>query len=777
MTCKAIFPVLAFLFVWGNVAPGRAWSQAPPWARPFRREGAPPKAEAPKVEAPKPAPPPAEVPKPEPPKPAPPRVEPPKPTPPAPVAVRTAKSRVLVCPHLSLKGTEAAAGTAAGTVGRTFCLSREKAGELASDTLVLVARIEEGTNQLLRFALTYQADMSELDFWSDAPLEDPQKNLESALDEGEWVQSVNDGDLGRGQRTGGPGPLRGLGSVVPMADVAVAAVLTVIADLAVSKAKALALDIARDQVIGACDRLRERGVMAHLCDRFRHEPLLDLIKDRKVLQAAVVADALDYVATRQAKVVPAPLQPAVGVALGLLRDAAATGRVPRPDTLRGLWEALQGSLETLDPEGALGSVLWVSTTLMLTALETGTGPAVLEWTVFRDFREPSPSDRKYLAAYLEAMAWAAGVLEEKWPSPCDGKDEAMCRAARQARADQLDFTLGDFGRRHPQYVLEQGVFDRLDRVVRWRHFQDPGIRRLYDRFRVLLQEPEPRVWLREALGILFEVIERELRERLEVLAAPPAKGSPDPAPARRRLKAGQKHLESLRRLVFAVAEGDHAGILRGFIDLLQSGEAALPRGLRTGIATLRLIIGLLEPDAPGEKPEQAQKRRVALLQEFADQMTSRRGRHREWIASLGVSAFAGGGVSWSGDGAEGAFSPVSLPLGVSFQWYGPSGHGFHVMAYPLDVAQYTRVNASGDEAAMPSPSLYTALTFGVQLAWARLLRDVPFTIGLDLRYIPYLAYDEKNLLEDGTEEIVTRTRRHFQVMGFVGFHFPILDFN
>jgi hypothetical protein len=565
--------------------------------------------------------------------------------------------------------------------------------------------------------------------------------------------------------------------VVPMADVAVAAVLTVIADLAVSKAKALALDIARDQVLAACDRLRERGVMAHLCARFRGEPLLDLIKDRKALQAAVVADALDYVAARQAQAVPPALRPAMEVVVGLLREAAGSGRLPRPDALRELWEALQRSLETLAPEGELGSVLWVSTTLMLTALETGAGPEVLEWTVFRDFRAPSPSDRKYLPAYLEAMAWAAGVLEEKWPAQCAGKDEAGCRALRQARVDRLDFTLGDFGLRNPQYVLERRVFDRLDRVVRWRHFHEPAARKLYDRFRVLLREPEPRVWLQESLGILFEVIEREKRERLAALAGPAGRGKPGPAQARRRLERELARLAVLRRLVFAVAEADHAMILRGFIDLLQSQEAALPRGLKTGVATLRLIIGLIEPDAPGEKPEQAQKRRVALLQEFADQMTARRGRHREWIASLGVGAFAAGGVSWSGDGGEGVFSPVSLPLGVSFQWYAPSGHGFHLMAYPLDVAQYARVDASGQETAVPSPSLYTALTFGVQLAWARLLRDMPFTIGLDLRYIPYLAYDEKSLLEDGTEETVTRTRRHFQVMGFVGFHFPILDFN
>ncbi len=521
MTYKAIVPVLAFIFIWGNGVTEPVWAQAPPWAKPFRREGTPPKVEPPKPEAPKTEPPKPEAPKTEPPKPIPPTpatppIPPTSATPPAGAGARPVKSRVLVCPYLMVPGAPAGAGQA----GRTYCLSREKAGGLADDTLVLVARVEDGTNRLLRYALTYQADMTDLDFWSDAPAAvDLEKNLESALDEGVRVQSAGAGGFGMGPR-GGAGPLRGLGSVVPMADVAVAAVLTVIADLAVSKAKALALDIARDQVIAACDRLRERGVMAHLCKRFRDEPLLDLIKDRKVLQSAVVADALDYVVARQAQAVPVALQPAVEVVVGILRETAATGRVPRPDAFRGLWEALQRSLDTLEPEGGLGSVLWVSTTLMITALETGAGPAVLEWSVFRDFREPSASDRKYLAAYLGAMEWAAGVLEEKWPVPCAGKDEAGCRAARQARVDQLDFTLEDFGCRHPQYVLERDVFDRLDQVVQWEDFHDPGVRKLYDRFRVLLLEPEPRVWLREALAILFEVVEREKRERLTALASP-----------------------------------------------------------------------------------------------------------------------------------------------------------------------------------------------------------------------------------------------------------------
>ncbi len=151
MSCKAIVLILAFIFAWDNVVASHAWAKTPAKAQHFRREGPPPKMETPRVEAPKPEPPKEDSSK----------IDSPKTK--SPAAVRTAKSRVLVCPYLPVKeGADASRQTRG-----TFCLSQEKAGELASDTLVLVARVEEGTNRLLRYALVYQADMEDLDFWND----------------------------------------------------------------------------------------------------------------------------------------------------------------------------------------------------------------------------------------------------------------------------------------------------------------------------------------------------------------------------------------------------------------------------------------------------------------------------------------------------------------------------------------------------------------------------------------------------------------------------------
>ncbi|PKN44193.1 MAG: hypothetical protein CVU59_12285 [Deltaproteobacteria bacterium HGW-Deltaproteobacteria-17] len=520
-------------------------------------------------------------------------------------------------------------------------------------------------------------------------------------------------------------------------------------------------------------------------------------------------------------------------------------------------------------------------------------------------------------------------MEEKWPAECPAKDDRECRARRQARVDQLNFSLRDFVARHPQWILERTVYDTLDPEVRWSCFHEPEARKLYNRFRGLLQEKDPEAQFRTVLSILFDVLVRHKQDQLDALTAkdepvadpsalldgmsrslkvlerieeqigrslsslrkmqamtcggedraacrqlhrvrrlllqlwsdnpekpallqeyqgtagdalqviarhmkqPAGAGrtrrfitevveghagflvekkaeleklgrdlgldrtafsgkaelmelirefksllAPDPDSEKARLRLELTRLEVLRRLLQAVLDQDHSEILRSFIDLIQTAEANLSPGLRKGIATLRLIIGLLEPDGPGEKPQDAQKRRVQLLQEFADQMSNRKGRNGEWITSVGVSAFSGGGLDWNDAlGTRGQFQPVSLPIGISLQWFSPSGHGFHAMAYPLDIAQYARTDTTDEEVAVPKPSFYTALTFGVQLAYARLVRDIPFTMGIDLRYIPYIGYEEKVRQEDGTEALVAKTRRHLQILWFVGFHFPLLDFN
>ncbi len=687
----------------------------------------------------------------------------------------------------------------------------------------------------------------------------------------------------------------GLGTVGVGTGVMVDKVFTAIADMAVSRAKKLALDLAQEQIVSRCALITRFGMMNHLCGKLRDEPLLDLVQDPAVIRDAVLTDAIEYLTSRHLSAIPLEFRPTLKVIAALLADYAVARRTPRREDLHGVWNALRQSLAMMDDESDLKAVLMVGTTLMLASLEvSGNGSDVLQWSVFRDLAEPRKTDPRHQKEFLKMLAWGEALVQQKWPVRCDGT-AAECEERRRQRMTALRFSYTEFVKTHPQYLLEMELWRDLSKYVG--RLTSPKAQKWLNEFRVLAGTPDPmrvipatfsllidfmvdgkrlaadacgreqvvdapaapedpapkpgpvekqrkRELVLENLPLIQEIQEQlkprkvkgevvvddgcTLRRRLVELEAAPdqvdekieellkwldeLRISPDPALtgskklqqklaefAKKRedqLAAGLGRLKVrdeadvrrlliLRKIILAIFSQEHAVVLRGFIDLLQLQVDPKHTGLQKGIATLRLIVGLIEPGPEGETPKEAHKRRVELLEEFAGRMTSREDRKNEWIWSVGVSALMGFRQSWvhTAEGftpsafGDGTFAPdLSVPMGFTLQRFGKT-HGLHVMLYPFDLAQYARMQPEGDQVTAPEPTFTTAFTFGLQAAWARLVRNIPLTVGLDLRYIPNIDYLQNIELPDGSTEERTRSTRQFQITLFVGFNFPLLDFN
>ncbi len=178
---------------------------------------------------------------------------------------------------------------------------------------------------------------------------------------------------------------------------------------------------------------------------------------------------------------------------------------------------------------------------------------------------------------------------------------------------------------------------------------------------------------------------------------------------------------------------DHERI-RFFQDLL----AGLTR--RDPEKTLRALSGLLSdpenPDAP------------------AQPRTRRAGRHRQWVASLGFSSLTGVCLSRTPK-----LEPLRMPLGFSLE-YLFKDYGIHLMVFPMDFAPDSGARHGGcgpEPGGLPASA--SALALGLQVGILKLTGDHPWTAGVDLRFLP--APGEKR----------------WQLSGFSGFHFPLVDLN
>lgn len=174
--------------------------------------------------------------------------------------------------------------------------------------------------------------------------------------------------------------------------------------------------------------------------------------------------------------------------------------------------------------------------------------------------------------------------------------------------------------------------------------------------------------------------------------------------------------------------------LRCFQDLL----AGLSR--RDPATTLQALSGLLaDPEHP-DTPAVPRSRRS--------------GRHRQWVASLGFSSLSGVRLS-----RHPKVEPLRMPLGLSLE-YLFKDYGIHLMVFPMDFAP-----DSGDRPSEAPPDAGelpagpSALALGIQVGILKLTGDHPWTAGVDLRFLP------------------SALEKRWQLGGFAGYHFPLVDFN
>jgi len=158
----------------------------------------------------------------------------------------------------------------------------------------------------------------------------------------------------------------------------------------------------------------------------------------------------------------------------------------------------------------------------------------------------------------------------------------------------------------------------------------------------------------------------------------------------------------------------------------------------------------------------------------AEPRARRTGRHRQWVASLGFSSLTGVRLS-----RRLKVEPLRMPLGLSLE-YLFKDYGIHLMLFPMDFAPDGAGPGSGEEGPKSGglPATPSALALGIQLGVLKLTGDHPWTVGVDLRFLP-TPREEAPTPREGAGPRVRRARfpGTWQVSGFTGFHFPLLDLN
>ncbi|PKN21235.1 MAG: hypothetical protein CVU65_17280 [Deltaproteobacteria bacterium HGW-Deltaproteobacteria-22] len=548
-------------------------------------------------------------------------------------------------------------------------------------------------------------------------------------------------------------------------------VFQVIAEMAVNRAKSLALELAQKKLRSACEPLKSH--LPNLCARIGSDPLLELLRNRNPLVEALEEDIVIFMIKKAG--LPKDWKP-VARELGLiLRSSVKTGKLPTEEVVIPLIESrLEDLVTKVKPTHA--DELRVIRVLLREYREAGYDLDVLNWPVLRQFRLPSLGESRYVSEFSSAWQWASGVIDERWPSKCLPNTD--CKAERVAQLAALRVSPVSFIVTDPVFFRQLKLFIELAESLE--RLREGSLQSSWmPRIRALLQDKDPKAQARQMIHVVYDFMKENLEEKQAPL------------------------LETLRRLSMAVLDRQPGEMLRIFIDFLKAwdpcGEktlakeadacrkhmVGLQKALKKSLATIQLVVGLLEEGPKDEKPDEAKKRRIQLLEEFTKTMSSRQDRAGEWILSLGVSAVMGlsYGCQYTGQGLAGDLEnahwnppALSLPLGISVEHF-HGNWGFHGMVYPFDLGQYVRTSQDEGEVVVPEPTYTNAFTFGLQLAVAYLFHDIPLTFGLDVRYIPVLEYAEKDELPDGTIQTVSPATRHVQVMLFVGFHFPLLDFN
>jgi hypothetical protein len=190
--------------------------------------------------------------------------------------------------------------------------------------------------------------------------------------------------------------------------------------------------------------------------------------------------------------------------------------------------------------------------------------------------------------------------------------------------------------------------------------------------------------------------------------------------------------------------------------------ASRDRADRRTKRALRLLGGLLQYTATyDDRGPGGHERRVRLLEDLSDEMSSREERAGDAVWSLGGSLRVGGGARFGVDSKSMAFyGPLSLPLGVGLQTVPERGFGLHVEVSAFDLGQYLSFEEGGR---VRKPELADALAPSLMVG-AALGKSMPVIVGATVGYSPQFAFSDKQ-------------RGAINVGLALGLYVPLLDLN
>lgn len=226
-----------------------------------------------------------------------------------------------------------------------------------------------------------------------------------------------------------------------------------------------------------------------------------------------------------------------------------------------------------------------------------------------------------------------------------------------------------------------------------------------------------------------------------------------------------------KAVVDAALDGDSNALIASIVHALAVvNDALVQKESRRAF----LILGALTQyaatfTAPGDgsappTAEQLHEQRTKILESLTTDMTQRTGRNGDFIASLGGSLRGVGGARF-GAGTRAFYGPLSLPLGVGFDYLNKDdgGPGFHGDVTVVDLGQYLSFDKS---ASVRTPDVEDALTLGgtVSISWGK---SLPFILGLTAGYSPHFPVDPAKPDSKGS----------FNIGATAGIYVPLFDMN
>jgi hypothetical protein len=247
-------------------------------------------------------------------------------------------------------------------------------------------------------------------------------------------------------------------------------------------------------------------------------------------------------------------------------------------------------------------------------------------------------------------------------------------------------------------------------------------------------------------------------------------------------------LEHIRGLINAVFDKDYVagvtsagGLLTDAIEnyCQEQGDRcfvdATSTQVKKGVALLNGFVSYAstyqdKPDATNNDKTEAEREKLRhderkkAMEELIDSTTDRSNRQGDWVVSTGVAVgFNAGRVPRNFRLDDAFWSPsLSLPLGVSIEYLPRKVLGFHAQVTLLDLGQYANING---DAQIAKPEIATAAVVGTQLGMLVGSSKYSALIGIDFGYAPALKFTD------------TQNPGVWRLGGFAGTYIPFLDFN